>query len=234
MEERLQKIMSAHGAMSRRSAEKIISDGRVTVNGITAQLGDKADAEKDLICIDGIKLKPKDKKIYIMLNKPVGYVTTMKDEQGRKNVTELIESIDARLYPVGRLDLNSEGLLIMTNDGEFANRIMHPSNEKEKTYHVTVSGNLSNIEYLSEPMVIDGYKIKRAHVKELSNDGQKAKVEIRIHEGRNRQIRKMCGCTGLKVKTLKRVAIGNVRLGNLKTGSWRNLTEGEVMSLSGK
>lgn len=231
MQERLQKIISACGAASRRQAEKMIVEGRVTVNGITASIGDKADVETDEILLDGVKLKNTDAKRYIMLNKPVGYVTTMKDEKGRKNVSDLVADVGGRVYPVGRLDLNSEGLLIMTNDGAFANHVMHPSSEKQKTYNVTVSGALENIERLSEPMEIDGYMIRPAEVKRLFCNETGTTLEIKIHEGRNRQIRKMCAMVGLDVKKLKRVAVGDISLGALKSGHWRDMTESEIASL---
>jgi len=233
MLERLQKIISEHGLMSRRNAEKMISDGKVFVNGVKACLGDKADSETDIITIDGAVLKSLDKRVYIMLNKPKGYVTTMSDEKGRKNVTDLVKDLGIRVYPVGRLDLNSEGLLLLTNDGDFANHVMHPSNEKVKTYRVTVIGSESNVEKLSLPMEIDGYQIKPAIVKLLNANNSKLNIEIKIHEGRNRQVRKMCALCDFKVINLKRIAIGNVRLGDLRSGMWRELSTAEIQELMG-
>ena len=232
MEERLQKILSARGIVSRRGAELLITEGRVQVNGAVARLGDRADPERDEILVDGQALPKAPEKIYIALNKPKGYVTTLHDEKGRRNVTELVSGIPARLYPVGRLDMNTEGLLILTNDGDFANQVMHPSMEKEKVYHVCVSGDATAaLELLRAPMEIDGYRISPAKVKLLDRDGSKSTLEITIHEGRNRQIRKMCDKAGLRVHGLRRVAVGDVGLGDLKTGAWRHLTQLEIQAL---
>ena len=232
MEERLQKIISASGLMSRRAAEECISAGRVTVNGVTAALGAKADPEIDNILLDGKPLPTSGDKIYIMLNKPKGYVTTMKDEKGRKNVTELVKDLGSRVYPVGRLDMYSEGLLLMTNDGDFANRLMHPSHNVDKTYMTWVNGEDIGfcVELLRQPMDIDGYIISPADVfiSELFPGG--AVLMITIHEGRNRQVRKMCELAGLKVTRLKRVSEGALELGELKSGKWRHLTEEEIRS----
>jgi len=232
MENRVQKIIAAHGIVSRRAAEKLIKDGRVKVNGAVIELGAQADVEKDEIMIDDKPIKPLDSPIYIMLNKPAGYVTTMKDEFSRKNVSDLVAGIGLRIYPIGRLDMDSEGLLLFTNDGSFANRLMHPSFNKVKKYEVDVSGELENISKLSEPMVIDGYRISPAQVEILSKNKKSALVCISIHEGRNRQIRKMCELVGLRVKRLRRVSIGNVELGDLEEGKWRYLTAREIQSLA--
>ncbi len=233
MTERLQKIISASGLMSRRAAEELIAAGKVTVNGVTASAGDKADVEKDYILVDGKKLPPTGEKIYIMLNKPRGYVTTLSDEKGRKNVSELVKDVGARLYPVGRLDMYSEGLLIMTNDGDFANRLMHPSHEIDKTYRTWVSGEDIGlaVEFMRCPMEIDGYTISPARVDILELHGNSAVLAVTIHEGRNRQVRKMCEYAGLKVTKLVRVSEGGVELGTLKSGKWRRLTEEELSSL---
>lgn len=233
--ERIQKILSASGLMSRRAAEVCISEGRVTVNGQTAALGDKADPERDRILVDGRELSPVGEKLYIMLNKPRGYVTTLKDEKGRKNVAELVQNLGCRVYPVGRLDLDSEGLLLMTNDGEFANAVAHPSHEVDKVYHTWVRGdNLEEkLERLRAPMQIDGYAVRPAQVELLERLPGGALLSVTIHEGRNRQVRKMCRQAGLQVSRLRRVAEGGVRLGNLKTGRWRHLTAAELEQLRG-
>jgi 23S rRNA pseudouridine2605 synthase len=235
MKERLQKILSAHGVASRRESEQFINAGRVTVNGITAILGQSADIDGDVIAVDDIPLKNADTKVYIMLNKPRGYVTTLKDEKGRKNVADLIADCGVRVYPVGRLDLDSEGLLLMTNDGELTHFLTHPSNEKEKIYQVSVLGDVgSALLPLSEPMVIDGYTIKPANIKLLRKTAEGAVLSITIREGRNRQIRKMCAKLNIKVAFLKRVSEGGIHLGNLKTGSWRHLSDSEIKLLKSK
>lgn len=233
MEERLQKIIAARGLMSRRAAEKLITDGGVTVNGAVAELGAKADPERDMILINGEPLpESAEKRVYIMLNKPVGYVTTMSDEKGRKTVRELVEDVGERVYPVGRLDINSEGLLIMTNDGELANRLMHPSFEKEKVYRVTVTGDIENgMDILSEPMELDGYELGVPELKLLEADRNRAVIDMTIREGRNRQIRRMCEKAGLKVTRLTRIAEAGLSLGRLKKGTWRRLTAAELRLL---
>lgn len=234
MQERLQKILSAHGVASRRESEQIIQAGRVTVNGKTAVLGQSADDTQDMISIDGIPLRSADKKVYIMLNKPRGYVTTLKDEKDRKNVAVLVADCGVRVYPVGRLDINSEGLLLMTNDGALTHNLTHPSNEKSKTYEVRVSGDLANaLKPLSEPMTIEGYQIRPATVKLIKKYEDTALLAITIHEGRNRQIRKMCTLVNLEVLSLKRVEEGGLHLGNLKTGEWRYLSISEIKTLQG-
>lgn len=229
MQERIQKLISAAGLMSRRAAEQALSDGRVTVNGALASLGDKADVDIDEIRVDGKLLPSTEKKLYIMLNKPKGYVCTLKDEKGRRNVTDLVKELGQRVYPVGRLDMYSEGLLLLTNDGAFANRVMHPSHNICKTYLTWVEGEDIGLsmEYLRYPMEIDGYVISPAEVElyELYSGG--AVLSITIHEGRNRQVRKMCDMVGLKVKRLLRVREGGLELGELKSGTWRHLTENE-------
>ena len=233
MKERLQKIISASGLMSRRAAEELIAAGKVSVNGVTAALGDKAEAGIDRILVDGKALPSAGEKLYIMLNKPRGYVTTLSDEKGRKNVTELIKELGTRLYPVGRLDMYSEGLLLMTNDGDFANRLMHPSHQVDKCYHTWVKGEDMGwaVELLRCPMEIDGYVTSPAQVDILELKGEDALLAITIHEGRNRQVRKMCEAAGLKVTRLMRVSEGGVKLGTLKSGRWRRLTEEELNML---
>ena len=233
MKERLQKIISASGLMSRRAAEELIAAGKVSVNGVTAALGDKAEAGIDRILVDGKALPSAGEKLYIMLNKPRGYVTTLSDEKGRKNVSELVKELGTRLYPVGRLDMYSEGLLLMTNDGDFANRLMHPSHQVDKCYHTWVKGENMGwaVELLRCPMEIDGYVTSPAQVDILELKGEEALLGITIHEGRNRQVRKMCEAAGLKVTRLMRVSEGGVKLGTLKSGKWRRLTEEELNML---
>ena len=233
MKERLQKIISASGLMSRRAAEELIAAGKVSVNGVTAALGDKAEAGIDRILVDGKVLPFAGEKLYIMLNKPRGYVTTLSDEKGRKNVSELVKELGTRLYPVGRLDMYSEGLLLMTNDGDFANRLMHPSHQVDKCYHTWVKGEDMGwaVELLRCPMEIDGYVTSPAQVDILELKGEEALLGITIHEGRNRQVRKMCEAAGLKVTRLMRVSEGGVALGTLKSGRWRRLTEEELNML---
>ena len=233
MKERLQKIISASGLMSRRAAEELIAAGKVSVNGATAALGDKAEAGIDRILVDGKVLPSAGEKLYIMLNKPRGYVTTLSDEKGRKNVSELVKELGTRLYPVGRLDMYSEGLLLMTNDGDFANRLMHPSHQVDKCYHTWVKGEDMGwaVELLRCPMEIDGYVTSPAQVDILELKGEEALLGITIHEGRNRQVRKMCEAAGLKVTRLMRVSEGGVALGTLKSGRWRRLTEEELNML---
>jgi 23S rRNA pseudouridine2605 synthase len=232
MAERLQKIISASGLMSRRAAEECISAGRVTVNGKKAMLGDKAEINSDIILLDGKKLPSVGEKIYIMLNKPKGYVTTMSDEKGRRDVTELVK-IPQRVYPVGRLDMYSEGLLIMTNDGDFANKLMHPSHNIIKTYRTWVQGEDvgESTEYLRGELEIDGCIVQAESVEFESLFPGGAVLLISIGEGRNRQVRKMCACCGLKVTRLMRISEGPLELGDLKPGKWRKLTDEEITSI---
>lgn len=231
---RIQKIMSDAGVCSRRKAEELISQGRVKVNGHVVSLGDKADG-RDVITLDGerIDIPKKKKKLYIMLNKPRGYVTTMSDELDRKCVTELLNGVEDRVYPVGRLDRNSEGMLLFTNDGNFANDIMHPSRHISKTYRVTVRPSITEeqIIKLSTGVEIDGRKTLPATVEVLSQEEGRVVMLIVIKEGRNRQIRKMCEAVGLEVARLRRIAIGPVKMGMLKPGTWRELSTEEVRAL---
>ena len=233
MTEKLQKIIAASGLMSRRAAEKFIEEGRVSMNGRTALIGDRADAECDVILVDGKPLPANEQKRYIMLHKPKGYVTTMHDEKGRRCVQQLVSDIPERLYPVGRLDMNSEGLLIMTNDGELANKLMHPSHEVNKTYHTWVKGEDVGFaaELLRQSMDIDGYIISPAEVEILELLPGGAKLAVTIHEGRNRQVRKMCETVGLGVTRLVRVSEGRLQLGNLPCGKWRELSREEIDKL---
>jgi len=232
MEERLQKIISRYGVASRRQAEKMLEEGRIRVNGNTAHLGDTADEREDVIEVDGVRLKKAPPRICILLNKPRGYVTTMQDEKGRKNVAELVQDCGSRVYPVGRLDMYSEGLLLMTNDGALANRLMHPGHTIRKVYHVWVSGFYADAEKkLSQSIEIDGRKTIPANVRVLNRKDQLAMLEIELREGRNRQIRRLCEAAGITVTRLKRVQEGNLQLGELPVGSWRLLTEEEVAAL---
>ncbi len=228
MTERLQKILAARGVCSRRAAEKLIEDGRVTVNGVTASLGDKADEARDEIALDGRPISKKSENVYLMLNKPRGYITTVKDEKDRRTVLDLID-IQERVYPVGRLDCNSEGLLILTNDGELTNRITHPSHSVGKHYIVKVRGNVDDaLTRLRLPFELDGRETVPAQINVLQEDALGGLLSFVIYEGRNRQIRRMCEEAGLEVRRLKRVAIGNLELGKLPGGRWRYLTEAEI------
>ncbi len=231
MKERLQKILSARGVASRRAAEEMIKAGRITVNGAVAMLGETADPDMDEILLDGSPLPSQSASVYILLHKPRGYVTTLSDEKGRKTVADLV-NCGTRVYPVGRLDYDSEGLLLLTNDGEFANRLMHPRQEVNKTYQVWVMGfHDAAPALLSRPIELDGYQIKKPAVKLLWADGTKAKFLVTIHEGRNRQVRRMCEAAGMQVTRLRRIAEGKLQLGDLPPGKWRYLTEEEVHNL---
>lgn len=233
--ERIQKILSAAGVCSRRQAENYILAGRVTVNGVPAKLGDSADLQKDTIAVDGKPLRGVAQKLYLMLNKPRGFVTTLSDERGRPTVAELVSDCGERVYPVGRLDMDSDGLLLLTNDGDFAQRMAHPSHEKEKEYHVTVGGELSGCEgrlaALTE--LEDGTPIVPAQVKVLQKGAGKWILSVTIHQGLNRQVRRMCAMAGLKVHRLQRVREGRLLLGELAEGTWRKLSEREIASLLG-
>ena len=232
MKQRLQKILSARGVASRRASETLITQGRVLVNGTVACLGDSADPDTDQILIDGKPLPEQSGYVYIMLNKPRGYVTTLSDEKGRQNAAQLVADCGMRVYPVGRLDMDSEGLLLFTNDGEFANRLMHPGKEVDKTYEVWVSSYHEAIPgLLRRPIQLDGYQIKPPKVKLLRADGTKAKLLVTIHEGRNRQIRRMCEAAGCQVTRLRRISEGALQLGDLPLGKWRYLTEEEKAAL---
>ena len=230
--ERLQKIIAARGLCSRRQAEKWIEEGRVRVNGNTAHLGDTADITEDVIEVDGKRLPKAGKKLYLMLNKPRGYVTTLSDEKGRKNAAELVAGCGTRVYPVGRLDMDSEGLLLFTNDGEFANLMMHPKHEVDKVYRVWVTNYApEKLEALKEPIELDDYKIKKPKVRPVRQEPTRAILDVTIHEGRNRQVRRMCQAAGLEVARLKRIAEGGLRIGDLKPGAWRELEPREIEML---
>ena len=232
MKERLQKLISARGLASRRKAEEWIAAGRVCVNGRPAALGDSADPETDDILVDGKPLPEINRRVYLMLHKPRGYVTTLSDEKGRKDVAQLVKDCPQRVYPIGRLDMDSEGLLLFTNDGAFANALMHPSHEVKKTYHVWVQGYYPGAEIrLSKPITLDGYTIRTPHIQCLWKNENRAKLQITIHEGRNRQIRRMCEAAGMQVTRLLRIREGNLSLGDLPSGAWRYLTPDEVRKL---
>ncbi len=227
-------MIADSGVCSRRKAEQLISQGRIKLNGRPVKLGDKC-GFKDLITIDGerIALPRKKNFVYIMLNKPRGYVTTVSDELERRCVMDLLEDVEERVYPVGRLDRNSEGLLLFTNDGEFANSIMHPSRHVAKTYRVTVRPDINDDQLvaLSDGVVIDGKKTLPANVVVKEKEPGRVVMLITIREGRNRQIRKMCEAVGLEVARLRRISIGPLKLGMLKPGRWRELTAEELRAL---
>ncbi|MBR6407080.1 MAG: rRNA pseudouridine synthase [Clostridia bacterium] len=231
--ERLQKIIATSGLMSRRHAEEAIEQGLVRVNGRRAKLGDSADKRRDLITVDGKRLPRASENIYIMLNKPRGFVTTTSDEMQRKCVMDLVTQIKTRVYPIGRLDKNSEGLLLLTNDGEFANALMHPRQHIPKTYRVTVFPNPTDVqlEQMRNGIELDGRMTQPAEVSIHLEEESRTVLEITIYEGRNRQIRRMCESLDLDVKRLRRIAYGGIKLGMLAQGKWRNLTEKEVAAL---
>ncbi len=230
---RLQKILSGCGAASRRGAEELIAAGRVAVNGVKAKVGDKADPSADRVTLDGKPLQKREKTVYVMLHKPRGYITTLSDEMERKCVAELVKDVPERVYPVGRLDRESEGLLLMTNDGEFANAMMHPSCHVPKTYRVTVRPGVteSQLNCMAEGVVIEGRRTAPAEVSVLSQEPGRVVLQVVLHEGRNREIRKMCEELGLETARLKRTAFGPLRLGMLPAGKWRELTAEEVARL---
>lgn len=236
MKERLQKILSSSGVCSRRAAENYIQNGCVKVNGITANLGDRADLQRDEILLNGQPLHKKaPKPIYIILNKPRGYVTTLSDEAGRRTVADLLTGLDDRVYPVGRLDMHSEGLLLLTNDGELAHHIMHPSHEVYKEYLVKLTpdeeGLPSPEKPLSGTIELDGHRLLPAKCRILAKTDSGYVMTIAIRQGKNRQIRRMCAKCGYTVNSLKRVSEGNIKLGDLPSGKWRYLTESEIQYL---
>jgi 23S rRNA pseudouridine2605 synthase len=234
MQERLQKIISAAGITSRRASEELILAGRVAVNGtVVTELGTKADPASDTITVDGKPLTISSRKLYILLYKPVGYMTTLDDPEGRALVTDLLKEVGERVYPVGRLDYNTEGLLLLTNDGDWANCLMHPRNEVEKEYHVRVRGKIhrSQLDQLAGGVEIDARKTARATVRIIKEGEQNDWFSITIHEGRNRQVRRMCEAVSLSVVRLRRVRYGPLMMGSLKPGEFRYLTETEVREL---
>lgn len=231
---KVQKYFSDCGVMSRRAAEEAIKKGLVRVNGEVVSEGERIIPGVDLVEYNGVPVIPSaDKKTYVLLNKPRGFVTTLSDEKGRRTVAELVASVGTRIYPVGRLDMDSDGLLLFTDDGELTNKLTHPRHEIPKIYHVTVSGKVSRekIDALSSPMIIDGYKILPVKTRVIDEGVSSSTLEMTLYEGRNRQIRKMCQQQNLKITRLCRVAIGNIRLGSLALGKWRYLTPAEVAYL---
>lgn len=230
---RLQKMLADCGVASRRKAEEMIQAGLVTVNGETAHIGDKVDPRRDRVAVKGRPVQPRIKNVYIMLHKPRGYITTMSDEMGRRCVAELVKEIPERIYPVGRLDRDSEGLLLMTNDGAFANKMVHPSMHVPKVYRVTIRPSITEdqLTQMSVGMEIDGEKTLPASVRVLEQQQGRVVLEIVLQQGRNRQIRKMCEQLGLEVARLKRIAMGPVKLGMLQPGQYRELTKEEIKGL---
>ncbi len=232
---RISKYLSEQGIMSRRTADEEISAGSVSVNGKTAELGQKIDPGSDVVTYKGKPVGGEVRKVCIMLNKPRGYITTMEDERGRKCVADLVSDVGVRVYPIGRLDRDSEGLLLLTNDGELANMLTHPKYHKPKVYTVKVRGEVDEktIERLGRPFNIDGYITKPAEVKKLGEADGITSLSIRLFEGRNRQIRKMCDKCSLEVAELRRISIGEIRLGELPSGKWRQLDPAQIKKLKG-
>ncbi|MFZ4858831.1 MAG: pseudouridine synthase [Desulfuromonadaceae bacterium] len=236
MFERLQKIISAAGITSRRASEALITNGQVAVNGIVVtELGSKADPSTDTITVDGKALKISAQRLYILLNKPPGYITALKDGQGRPLVTNLLKDVPDRVYPVGRLDYNTEGLLLLTNDGEWANRLMHPRHEIEKEYHVRVRGKVidQQLKRMAEGVELEDGMTAPATVNLVKSGEQNDWISVAIHEGRNRQVRRMCEAVSLSVVRLKRIRYGSLDLGTIRSGHFRYLTETEVRRLAG-
>ena len=235
MEIRLQKILAESGLCSRRKAEELIAEGRVKVNGHVAAVGQKVDPNRDHIQVDGEKLdlSQRETAVYYMLYKPRGYLTAMSDDRGRKCVAELVEDIPQRVFPVGRLDMNSEGLLLFTNDGDFANDMTHPSRQVPKTYRVTVHSEVTpeQLVQLAEGVILDGERTNPAEVKIVTEEPGRTVLLITITEGKNREIRRMCEAVGLEVARMKRLSIGPVKLGMLKPGTYRELSGDEVDAL---
>ncbi len=231
---RLQKYMSENGIASRRKSEEMIEAGKVKVNGRVATLGDKVDPVRDKIVVSGKRVVRNKTKMYIMLHKPRGFVTTMSDELGRKCVSELVEDAGVRLFPVGRLDRNSEGLLLMTNDGEFSNMLTHPSRHVSKVYRVTVREKVTEeqLTKLTEGIMLDGTKTLPCDIHIIDKGENRTVLNVVLYEGRNRQIRRMCEAVGLTVIRLKRTEIAGVRLGMLPQGKWRELNEKEMQHLT--
>lgn len=230
---RLQKYLAACGIASRRKAEELIAAGKVKVNGRVAEIGQSVNPGRDKVAVGGRTVSLRENKVYIMLNKPRGYVTTLSDEYGRKTVKDLTKGVGERVFPVGRLDKDSEGLLIMTNDGELSNLLTHPSSNVNKTYRVTVEGGVTEqlTEKLSAGVVIDGKRTRPCDVFVMEKKPDRTVLGFIIHEGRNRQIRKMCETVGLNVLRLKRTEIAGIKLGGLKVGDWRELNERELSRL---
>lgn len=229
---RVQKYLSECGVCSRRKAEEYIADGRVKINGRKAELGDKV-GYRDVVELCGRKVVKSGERAYVMLNKPRGYVTTMSDEKGRKCVADLVKDVGARVYPCGRLDKDSEGLIVLTSDGEFANLMTHPSGHVQKVYRVTVKAPVSEdqLDRIRAGIMLDGRRTAPAEVEIKLSEPERVVLMITLHEGRNREIRRMCDEVGLEVSRLKRTAIGNLSLGMLPVGKWRTLSEKEIRDL---
>lgn len=234
MTERLQKLIASAGLCSRRTAEEWIAAGRVRVNGALASVGDRADSETDTVTVDGIPLPETAAPVYLMLNKPRGYVTTLSDEYGRRTAAELVAGCGARVYPVGRLDRDSEGLLLFTNDGDLAQRLLHPRHEVDKVYLVTVRGDIRGAaERLMAITELDGEPIAPAQAEEVSRHEGQALLRVTIHQGKNRQVRRMCARIGLHVARLQRIQEDTLLLGDLPPGKWRYLTDRELQEIKG-
>lgn len=230
MKERLQKYMAACGVAARRKCEEIIEEGRVKVNGnIVTELGFKVDPELDEIVVDSKLIKLEERKVYILLNKPEGYVSTVKDERGRKTILDIVK-VNERIFPIGRLDYNTSGMILLTNDGDIYNRIIHPRKEVNKVYIAVIEGTPSKdkIDEFCNGIDIGGYITAKAKFRIIEKLQDKSKVEIIIHEGKNRQVRRMCEKIGHPVIALKRISVGNIKLGNLRRGEWRYLDENEI------
>lgn len=225
---RLNKYIASCGAASRRRADTLVEAGRVTVNGCVVKIhGMDIDLNEDMVCVDGVRLKPEESKVYIMLNKPAGVLSTCRDDRGRKTVLDIVNGVDERLFPVGRLDYDTEGLLLMTNDGDFAYQYTHPKHEQNKTYYAEVIGDLPStaLSRLEQGVMIDGHTTSKAQIKILNKSADQTKLTITIHEGRNRQVRKMFETVDCHVRYLKRTAVENLTIGSLALGQWRYLTE---------
>ena len=234
---KLQKYFTDCGILSRRAAEEEIRRGKVLVNGSRAELGMRIDPERDEVTYNGKPLRPvRKERICILLNKPRGYLTTLSDDRGRRTVADLIRDVGCRVYPIGRLDMDSDGLLLLTDDGALANRLTHPRHEIPKLYRVTVRGNVSEsqLTLLRSEMTLDGYRILPVDTRVLSASEEATVLEMRLYEGRNRQIRKMCGQAGLTLTRLSRVAIGEITMGKLAPGKWRYLSDKELAYLRGE
>ena len=240
MEERLQKFLARSGIASRRKSEELIENGKIKVNGqVVSELGVKINPEMDIVEYNGKQIKEENKKVYILLNKPIGYVTTVKDQFKRDTVMELVKGVKERIVPVGRLDMYTSGALLLSNDGDFINKVTHPKHEIEKTYNATIVGKVTkeDVEKLTRGVEIqdelETYVTKPAKVKILKIDEEKnlSRIQITIHEGKNREVRRMCEAIGKKVIALHRTQIGNIDVKNLQLGKWRYLTEKEIQNL---